>query len=148
LPAHWPRLAALDFGWDHPTAAVLLAWDRDADCVHVAGAYRVRQATPLVHAGALRAWGEGLVFAWPQDGLQHSKDSGEALAAQYRRQGLAMLPAPAAFPDGSAGVEAGLMEMLDRLMTGRLRVFAHLSDWFEEYRLYHRREGRVVKERD
>lgn len=148
MPAHWPRLGGLDFGWDHPTAAVRLVWDRDADCAYVTHAYRVRQATPLVHAAALKAWGRDMPWAWPHDGLQHSKDSGEALAAQYRRLGLAMLPERATYEDGSAGVEAGLMDMLDRMQTGRLKVVAHLADWFEEFRLYHRKEGRVVKEAD
>jgi hypothetical protein len=32
--------------------------------------------------------------------------------------------------------------------TGRLKVAAHLNDWFEEFRLYHRKDGRIVKERD
>ena len=32
--------------------------------------------------------------------------------------------------------------------TGRLKVFAHLADWFEEFRLYHRKDGLIVKERD
>jgi len=38
--------------------------------------------------------------------------------------------------------------MLDRMETGRFKVFRHLTDWFEEFRLYHRKEGRVVKEHD
>ena len=38
------------------------------------------------------------------------------------------------------------MEMLDRMQTGRLKVFAHLHDWWEEFRLYHRKDGKVVKE--
>jgi hypothetical protein len=111
-------------------------------------AHRVREQTPVLHAGALRPWGERLPWAWPHDGLQHSKDSGEPLAEQYRAQGLAMLPVRAQYPDGSAGVEAGLMDMLDRMQTGRLKVARHLADWWEEFRLYHRRDGRVVKERD
>jgi hypothetical protein len=32
--------------------------------------------------------------------------------------------------------------------TGRFRVFDDLNDWFEEFRLYHRKDGKVVKERD
>ena len=27
-------------------------------------------------------------------------------------------------------------------------MFKHLSDWFEEFRLYHRKDGKVVKEGD
>lgn len=147
-PAHWPRLGAMDFGWDHPFAAVELAWNRDDDVVFVVRAHRVREQTPALHAAALRPWGERLPWAWPHDGLQHSKDSGEPLAEQYRAQGLAMLPQRAQYPDGSAGVEAGLMDMLDRLQTGRLKVARHLADWWEEFRLYHRKDGMVVKERD
>ena len=40
------------------------------------------------------------------------------------------------------------MEMLSRMQTGKLKVFEHLNDWWEEFRLYHRRDGRVVKEGD
>jgi len=59
-----------------------------------------------------------------------------------------MLTDHAQFVDGSVSVEAGLMDMLDRMKTGRFKVLRHLNDWFEEFRLYHRRDGRVVKEGD
>jgi len=49
---------------------------------------------------------------------------------------------------GSVSVEAGLMEMLTRMQTGRWKVFQHLNDWFDEFRLYHRKDGKVVKEHD
>jgi phage terminase large subunit-like protein len=145
VPKHWPRIGGLDFGWDHPFAAVDIAWDREADILYVTKALRMREATPLVHAGALKPWGAWLPWAWPHDGLQHSKDSGEPLADQYRKHGLNMLPERATFEDGANGVEAGLMEMLDRMQTGRWKVFRHLLDWFEEFRLYHRKDGKVVK---
>lgn len=148
IPAHWPRIGAIDFGWDHPTAAVDIAWDRDADVVYVTKAYRVREQTPVIHAAALKSWGEWLPWAWPHDGYQHDKGSGEALATQYRNLGLKMMGVNATHPDGSTGVEAGLMDMLDRMLTGRLKVFSHLEDWWEEYRLYHRKDGLVVKVMD
>lgn len=59
-----------------------------------------------------------------------------------------MLPEHAQFADKSVSVEPGLMEILDRMQTGRLRVFKTLLDWFEEFRLYHRKDGQVVKLRD
>ena len=40
------------------------------------------------------------------------------------------------------------MDMLTRMETGRFKVFSHLHDFFEEFRLYHRRDGKVVKEGD
>jgi hypothetical protein len=45
-------------------------------------------------------------------------------------------------------VEAGISEMLTRMQTSRLRVFRDLNDWWDEFRLYHRRDGRVFKEND
>ena len=63
-----------------------------------------------------------------------------------------MLHTHAAYEDGTPGgnvsVEAGLMDMLDRMQTGRFKVYRHLNDWFEEFRLYHRKDGKVVKEHD
>ncbi|MCP5099913.1 MAG: terminase [Chloroflexi bacterium] len=147
IPEHYAQLGALDFGWEHPTAAVRLAWDRDDDIVYIASAYRVKKQTPIIHAAALKPWGE-LDWAWPHDGLQHDKGSGVPLKDQYEEQGLDMLPDKATFEDGSNGVEAGLMMILDRMQTGRLKVFSHLNDWFEEFRLYHRKDGKVVKEYD
>ena len=35
-----------------------------------------------------------------------------------------------------------------RIKSGRFKVFKHLNDWWEEFRLYHRRDGRVWKEGD
>ena len=40
------------------------------------------------------------------------------------------------------------MEMLTRFQTGRLKVFSDLEEWFDEYRLYHRKDGKVFKEYD
>ena len=148
LPDHWPRICGLDIGWDHPTAAVWLAWDRDTDTVHVYDAYRVREQTPIVHAAALKARGDWIPVAWPADALQHEKGSGKQIAEQYREQGVAMVAEPAKFADGSVSVEAGVFAMLDRMKTGRLKVAAHLADWWQEFGLYHRKDGQIVKERD
>lgn len=148
IPSSWVQIVGVDFGWDHPFAATRLAWDRDQDVMYVTASYRQREATPVIHAATIRSWGDWLPVAWPHDGLQHDKGSGEPLAAQYRAQGLKMLPEKATFEDGSNGVEAGVIEMLDRMHTGRWRVFEHLEDWFGEFRLYHRENGKIVKERD
>jgi len=147
-PGYWPQLGAVDFGYDHPFAAVRVAWDRDNDIVYVMQTYRDRQSTPLIHAGALKQWGDGLPFAWPHDGLQHDKGSGVPLAKQYRDQGLRMLSERATFADGTFGFEAGISEMSVRFQSGRLKVFNYLADWFEEFRFYHRKDGMVVKEQD
>jgi len=139
----------MDFGWDHPFAAVEMVWDRDSDVTYVARCYRVRTATPVVHAGALRLWGRELPWAWPRDGRRETLEgAGLALANQYRAQGLNMLHLHAQYYDKSVSVEAGIQDMLIRMESGRFKVFKHLNDWFEEFRLYHRKDGRVHKEGD
>jgi hypothetical protein len=77
----------MDFGWDHPFAAVELVWDRDTDTVYVSRTHRLKEASPIIHAAALRPWGKELRWAWPRDG----KGAGIALSAQYKAQGLNML---------------------------------------------------------
>jgi len=147
IPRHWPRISGLDFGYDHPTGAVQLAWDRDADILYCICAYRERHKTPVQFAPCVRPWGE-YPWAWPHDGLQHDKGSGEQLMAQYRAQGLKMLSVRATYEDGTWGLEAGVTEMLDRMQTGRLKVFYHLREWFEEFNLYHRKDGLIVAEHE
>mgnify|MGYP003656577542 FL=1 len=38
--------------------------------------------------------------------------------------------------------------MQQRFEDGRLLVASHLDDWFNEYRMYHREDGKIVKLRD
>lgn len=147
IPKHWPQLNGMDFGWDHPTAGASIAWDRDADVIYLTKDYRQRHATPVVHAAAFKAWGAWMPWSWPHDG-NNDTAAGENLSKQYRDQGLNMLPERATFEDGSNSVEAGLMEMLDRMLTGRFKVFKTCGSFLEERRIYHRKDGKIVKERD
>ena len=148
IPAHWPRIVGIDFGWGHPTAVVWMAWDRDSDTLFVTDCYRMKEASVAIHAAAIKSRGDWCPVAWPHDGLQHDKGSGEQLAKQYKDMGVNMLPDRATFEDGSNGLEAGVAEMLTRMQTMRLRVFSHLEEWFEEFRLYHRKDGIIVKLND
>lgn len=148
FPSHWPHIGGMDFGWDHPFAAVAIVWDRDTDTVYVYRTHRLREATPLIHSNTLRTWGR-LVWAWPRDGRRETLEgAGIALANQYRDHGLDMLADHAQFEDKSVSVEAGIMDMLTRMQGGRFKVAKNLNDWFEEFRLYHRKDGLVVKEAD
>ena len=102
----------------------------------------------MLHAGGAAAMGQD-PWAWPRDGRRETLEgAGIALAKQYTRAGPRNAAHHAQFEDGSVSVEAGLMDMLDRMQTGRFKVFRHLNDWFEEFRLYHRKDGKVVKEGD
>jgi len=148
IPPHWSQINGLDFGYDHPFGATNLAWDRDADCIYVCKEYRQREASPVTHSAAIKPWGAWIPCAWPHDGLQHDKGSCEQLAKQYRAQGLNMLPDRATFDDGTNSVEAGVLDMFERMETGRWKVFDTCQSWLEERRMYHRADGKIVKQRD
>lgn len=148
IPPHWVQINGVDFGWDHPFGATNCAWDKDADVFYVCKEYSKRESTPVIHAAAIKPWGPWIPVAWPHDGLQHDKGSGEDLAKQYKAQGLPMIKERATFPDGGNGVEAGVMEMLDRMQTGRWKVFSTCGGWLSEFRLYHRKDGLIVKLKD
>lgn len=158
IPHHWYRIGGIDFGWTHPTAAVMLLHDRDYDVVYVVKAHRLAKATPEEHAIILRQWGRTLPWAWPHDGLNETAAGrGVALRDQYREAGLDMLDEHAHYlsvvddvEKKDTSVEAGLMEMLDRMRSGRLKVYDDLSDWWDEFYAYHRdpKTGKVVKEAD
>lgn len=149
IPAHWAKIWGVDFGINHPFAAALILWDRDNDVVHVHHTIRMKDGGPLQHAVPMKAVGAAVPIAWPHDGnIRGDRNTGETMAALYKKQGLNTLPMHATWPDGGFSTEAGIAEMQDRMTTGRFKVAAHLSEFFEEFRMYHRKDGQIVKERD
>lgn len=151
IPEKWLRIAGIDFGWDHPTAVVWMAYDEQNDCMYVYDEYTKTKATPAIHAPVIQSRPHWIPVAWPKDGLQTDKGSGVSLAEQYRKMGVNMLPTYATNPwsvaDASRGnnnIEPGIMEMLHRMETGRFKVFPHLMEWFKEYRAYHRKDNKIV----
>src|SRR5262249_11286832 len=68
VPSYCRRIVGLDLGWDPPFAAVELVWARATDPVSFTKCYRVREATAVIHAAALKLWGKNLPWAWPRDG--------------------------------------------------------------------------------
>jgi hypothetical protein len=148
IPAHWFKLWGIDFGIGHNFGAVLTAWDKDTDTFHILHTIKIKGQSAMQHAASMRAVAGEVPVAWPQDGHQHDKGSGLQLAGQYKAHGLRMLPTHAQWTDGSNSVEPGILEMSQRMATGKLKVAGHLSDWFEERRLYHRKDGVIVKSWD
>ena len=151
IKPEWAQLLGIDFGWDHPFGAVHCAWDRDRDRIYVTKCYRESQVTPLVHTEAIKPWTgkkNWVPVVWPQDGFQHDKGSGQQLSEIYKDHGLRMHYEHSTHPEGGHGTEAGIAKILEMMMTDRFKVFESCHDWFEEFRMYHRLDGRIVKERD
>jgi phage terminase large subunit-like protein len=150
IPNYWPMIAGMDFGYDHPTAVVWFRWDRDSDTVYLTDVYRSRKETAAVHAAAINARPRCNV-AWPHDGMIHDKGSGVSLADQYRSHGVQMLPShftnPLAIGDPGKGnykVEPGINAIHEAMQQGRFKVFKTCTEWFEEFRMYHREDGKIV----
>jgi phage terminase large subunit-like protein len=154
IPDYWPSLWGIDFGHtkNHPFAAVLAAWDRANDIIHILHALRIHGGLPINHAAAIKSALGGLaadvVIAWPHDGHAPSRESNRSTMQLYKDEDLRMLPEHATFEKGGFDFEAGLSLMHQRLANSKLRVAAHLTDWFTEYRMYHRIGGLVNKIND
>jgi phage terminase large subunit-like protein len=157
IPAHWAQINGVDFGWDHPFGAARIAWDRDNDIVYVTAEYRESRVLPAIHAVTLNAWGTWIPVAWPHDGLNTEKGTGEQLRSNYVAEGVNFLPwkatnSPQAGQkegEGGNSVWASLTEMIERMQTGRFKVFRSCKLFFEEKRMYHTNlKGEIVKQGD
>ena len=157
IPDHWPVICGVDFGIDHASAGAWLAWDRDTDTIYLYDTYRVYNETPAQIVPRIKQRGDWIPVAWPADGLQRSKGDGIQLADQYRTHGANMLHEYAQLPEtgdeegkktSRVSVEAGVMAMYDDMKKGKFKVFAGLEDFFAEFRLYHRKDGQIVKLQD
>jgi phage terminase large subunit-like protein len=151
IPEYWRRICGIDFGIDHPAAAVWLAHDPDADVVYIYDAYKARGQTAAYHAGAIKQRGDWIPVAWPHDGMVRDKAGGETLADTYRTHGVKMLGISARYADDKGGGqprEPATLELLERMRTGRLKVFGHLHEWFEEKAMLIREDGKIQAEND
>ncbi len=147
IPSYFRRLAAIDFGIGHPTAVVWIAHDPDSDTIYVTDVYRGVSPLYAVHVDAILQRPKWIPVAWPHDGLKTEPKTGQTIADLYRKRGVMMLPISARYDDDSGGPqkkEPAILEILGRMETGRFKVFAQLTEWFEEKNLFHRKEGKVV----
>lgn len=157
IPDHWFRICGIDFGIDHPFGAAWLAHDRDADIVYVYDCYRRSGATPPIHCEAINKKGRWIPVSWPHDGLQKGKADGVQLQQHYRQNKVFLLnkqahyrPEPGKNPTmGGQPVEPIVMEIIDRINSGRFKVFSTCVEVFEEMRNLHRDDkGKIVAKMD
>lgn len=144
IPAWFRRSYAMDVGWNF-TAILFGAYDSEQDVAYIYDGFKREKAEPEVVASGIRKRYPNK-FKLPGCIDPASRGRGQADGKQliqlYRQEGLRLVPADNV-------VEAGIQEVHSRLSTGRLKIARHLSDFFDEYRLYRRNElGRIVKEND
>jgi hypothetical protein len=141
LPKHFAQAYGFDVGWNR-TAAAWGAFDKDKDILYITGEYYRGQCEPAVHVAGIKAPGDWIPGVIDPAARGRAQKDGNVLVQNYIDLGLKL---DFAFN----GVEAGLLEVWQRLSTGRLKVFRSCQNWLFEFRLYRRDEkGRVVKEND
>ncbi len=154
IPDHYKRLIGLDFGgWNHPTAAVWIAWDEDSGNVYVTDTYKAKERSPASHCQAVRRAGDHIPIIYPHDAEKADRKSGISMAQEWRDLGANMHtthftnPPALGQKPGSGGNSpmAGLVHIYELMLSGKFKVFSHLEDWFKEKRMYHTQGGKLVR---
>lgn len=161
IPAHYAQIIGIDFGsgteGGHPSATVKLAYDRDADIVYVVQAHKKKGLDALQHSEQIKkmggdVYGLQIPVSWPHDGVNTIKGGATKLHRLYRQHNVYLLGRTARYDENIGGAqptEPIVMEVIERIQTGRFKVFSNLDGWFAEFRNYHRNDrGRLVDRMD
>lgn len=172
IPSHWKRIDAIDFGGlsseAHPTAFARIAYDEETDTVHVYDGFRVtgKEIPEIGVRITMKDYSDIVPVIWPHDGhkiTNASSGQGAKIADQYSAAGVNMYrneadPKKSHFTnppgegemEGSGGyaIMPGITEMSTRMDDGRFVVHSTVNDFFEEVRVYHMKDGKVVDRND
>ena len=80
--------------------------------------------------------------------MNTEKGGGEPIKDQYVDTKLNMLPVKATLEDGSNSVEASISLILQYMQQGRFKIFSTCTRLLDEKRIYHRKNGKIVKVND
>jgi phage terminase large subunit-like protein len=163
LPEHWKRIDAMDFGGSstgsHPTAFVRLAYDEDNDVIYVYDGFRAKgkEIPEIATKIRMKPHTDVIPVIWPHDGNKKLGE-GAATRVQYADAGVTMFRTHFTNPpneadgkkEGAGGISIlpGITEMSSRMNLGKFKVFSTVTDFFEEYREYHMKDGNIIDEGD
>ena len=141
VPETWPRLYALDVGWNR-TAAIWLAINPNTKEMFAYSEHYLGREEPEIHASAILNRGKGIPGVIDPASRGRSQIDGRKLIQIYRNMGLSLTEAQNA-------VEAGIQAVWSALSTGKLKIFKSLVNLQKEYFVYRRDlNGKIIKEND
>lgn len=142
----------IDFGFNHPFAAVWTAWHPPTNRIWVIDSFRMERSSARYHVERIHNMTGGLrlPISWPHDGHTHDKGSGLALADQYKSYGANMMPSHAVNHGvGNYAVEPALEELRAMMYASTLIINPCNRELLDEMRNFHRdQDFRIVKQMD
>lgn len=132
----WRRIAGMHVQADGQIAAVWLAWDRDADCLHLYDCHLHEREVLAVQAETLRSRGKWIPVAWHDDARE--------IADRLRDHGCNMIAEGVKNSDPIA--ETVSLDIWERMRTGRFKVGGHLKAWLAEMESFQRKDARVPRD--
>jgi phage terminase large subunit-like protein len=141
IPDSWRRVFAMDVGWKR-TAVLWAAENPGNGQLVIYDEHYQGQGEPASHAQAIQARGSWIKGVIDPACLGSSQIDGRRLMQMYVELGLDLAPA-------ENTVEAGITEVWQALVGGRIKVQRHIANFLREFRKYHRDEkGHIVKADD
>jgi hypothetical protein len=140
IPEYWPRCFGFDLGW-HNTAALFMAHDRDNDVVYLYGEYLAGHMTPDKHSVELHKQGANwMPCAYDWSGESAGPIDGANVIDLYRENGIRNL-----IRADKRSVEKGVITVLQRMESDKLKIFSTLRKTLTELRMYARDDNGQVK---
>jgi phage terminase large subunit-like protein len=158
-PLYWRWGYGIDLGVDHPWSAVLLAHDVDQDVIHLVAELCASDLPANAQVSQMRNLEQRMfgrvmnfVVAWPADAGTRDRGSGESMRSIYKQLGLRMMDEPASLPNlkgvAAVSLEGGVAEIDARERAGKWKVARNMTYYLGERRLYHRKDGEIVRLKD
>jgi len=163
FPDYFKFIDAIDFGGlsstAHPTAFARIAYDPQMDIIYVYDGFRmIGKEIPVIASHIIMKPNSDIIpVIWPHDGNKIT-GQGESTKDQYIKAGVNMFigedpdkshftnPPSEDKAEGTGGIQImpGITEISTRMSDGRFLVMRQVNDFFEEYRSFHMKSGKIV----
>jgi predicted phage terminase large subunit-like protein len=141
IPDTWPRAFAMDCRWS-ATGALWGALDPASGILYVYSEHAQRNTDPALQAQGILARGEWIPGVL--DHHAHGRTPADAFHVLYSYQKMGLNLTAASDREQSA-----ISETVEKMRSGRFKVFRTLERFFAEYRIYRRdNRGEIIREHD